>query len=116
MPEKKDSKKPYVCTFKTTPRERNDSKAADGATYESLLSMKQSLLLLTGGCEISLRPDGYFCEKHGRPVKKGESRCGYLADRFSTAVGENSSKAQVQQYVNDVLGIKDPKNIKRLTG
>jgi hypothetical protein len=116
MSESKESKKPYVYTFRTTGRERDDSEATERANYDSLLSIKQSLLLLTGGCAISPRQDGYFCEKHGRPVGRGENRCDYIANRFSTAVGQNSSKAQVQQYVNDILGIKDPRNVRRLTG
>jgi hypothetical protein len=115
MPEGQERKKPYVFTFRTVGRERDDSEAADGATYQSLLSIKQSLLLLTGGCEITPRRDGYFCEKHGRPVKEGESRCDYLSDRFA-AVSETNSKTQIQHYINDILGIKDPRNVKRLTG
>jgi hypothetical protein len=118
MSEGQEPRKPYVYTFRTSGRERDrdDSEATDRATYESLLSIKQSLLLLTGGCEIVPHEDGYRCEKHGRPVKSGESRCDYLADRFSAAVGETNSKTQIQHYVNDMLGIKDPRNVKRLTG
>ena len=116
MSEKQEPKEPYVFTFRAAGRERDDSEATDRATYQSLLSIKQSLLLLTGGCEVAPRQDGYFCEKHGRPVKKGENRCDYLADRFATAASETGSRTQMQQYVNDLLGIRDPKNIKRLTG
>jgi hypothetical protein len=116
MPEGQEHKKRYVHTFRTTGRKQNNREAIDKASYESLLSMKQSLLLLTGGCEISPRREGYFCEKHGRAVKQGESRCDYLANRFSAAIGETSSKAQMQHYVNDILGIKDPQYVKRLAG
>jgi hypothetical protein len=116
MSEGQEPKKPYAFNFRTVGRERGDSEATDRATYQSLLSIKQSLLLLTGGCEITPRQDGYFCDKHGRPVREGESGCDYLADRFAAAVSETSSKTQMQQYVNGILGIKDPRNVKRLTG
>ena len=83
--------------------------------YDTLLSIKQSLLLLTADCEVSYRPEGRFCEKHGLPVAEGKDRCDYLAERISKG-GEESSKAQIQHYVNDVLGIRDPKTVKRLAG
>jgi hypothetical protein len=108
--------KRYVYTFRTAGRKQNNPEAIDKASYESLLSIKQGLFMLTGGCEIYSRREGYFCKKHGRPVKQGESRCDYLANRFSAAVGETSSKVQIQHYVNDILGIKDPQNVKRLAG
>jgi hypothetical protein len=119
--EKGESRKTYVYNFRSFPRHGDDPGAdqadqADQDDQENLLSIKQSLLLLTGGCDISERQDGLFCEKHGRPLRPGESRCDFVVERFSRAEAEVRSKEQIQRYVNEILGVKDPKSIKRLTG
>ena len=46
----------------------------------------------------------------------GETRCKYLTTRFAGGEEEEKSKAQDRQYVNDPLGIKDQKTVRRLTG
>ena len=110
MPEER---KPYSYSFRRRTSEGNLDVKAD---YESLLSIKQSLLLLTGGCDIVDRRDGVYCEKHGRYLKPGESRCDYVSDHFSRDNGEERSKELMQRYINEIQGVKDPKNIRRLSG
>jgi len=107
------TKKRYSYTFRTP---QSDALGASGTSPETLFSIRDTLLLLTEDCVVAERPEGFFCEKHNLPVMKGETRCKYLASRFSSKEGEEKSKAQVQQYVNDLLGIRDPKTVKRLTG
>ena len=109
----RETKKRYSYTYRTS---QSDASGPGGTSPETLFSIRDTLLLLTEDCVVVERPEGIFCEKHNLPVTKGETRCKYLASRFSSNEGEERSKAQVQQYVNDLLGIKDPKTVKRLTG
>ena len=113
MPEDKGHKKGYSYTYRTP---QSDGSGLGGTNPETLFSIRDTLLLLTEDCVVVERPEGMICEKHNLPVTKGETRCKYLASRFASKEGEEKSKAQVQQYVNDLLGIKDPKTVKRLTG
>ena len=80
---------------------------------EVLHSFRESLMLLTGGCEVCHHSVGSYCEMNKRPVKPGDPRCGYFAQRYEDS--EEASKAQVQRYVNDILGISG-RNSKRLVG
>jgi len=107
------TKKPYSYTFRTP---QKDQLGPGGTSPETLFSIRDTLLLLTEDCLVVERPEGTFCEKHSLPVMKGATRCKYLASRFASNEGGEKSKALVQQYVNDILGIKDPKTVKRLTG
>jgi len=109
----KGTKKPYSYTFRTP---QKDLLGPGGTSPETLFSIRDTLLLLTEDCLVVERPEGLFCEKHSLPVMKGTTRCKYLASRFANNEGEQQSKAQVQRYVNEILGIKDPKTVKRLTG
>jgi hypothetical protein len=109
----KGTRKPYSYTFRTP---QKDLLGPGGTDAETLFSIRDTLLLLTEDCLVVERPEGFFCEKHSLPVMKGATRCKYLASRFASNEGEKQSKTQVQQYVNEVLGIKDPETVKRLTG
>jgi hypothetical protein len=113
MSDDAETRKRYSYTFRTP---QKDILGPGGTSPETLFSIRDTLLLLTEDCLVAERPEGLFCEKHNLPVIKGETRCRYLASRFATHEGEERSKAQVQQYVNEILGIKDPKTVKRLTG
>jgi len=46
--------------------------------------VNMSLGLMTGGCEQCVFSDRLFCQKHGRPVKPGESRCEFFKQRPSS--------------------------------
>jgi hypothetical protein len=105
---------PYSYTFRTSGEGRNQE--VSRATQEALVSIKDTLTLLTGVCEIVQRSHGRYCEKHGRPVPPGGKVCDYLATHFASKDSETRSKAQIQQYVSELLGIKNPDNVKRLTG
>jgi hypothetical protein len=93
-----------------------DRRRSEGAEYETLLSIKQTLILLTGGCEVAARQDGMYCEKHGRTLGKGETRCDYVTERFSKSDGKERTKEEIQRYVSDILGVRDPRMIQRFTG
>jgi hypothetical protein len=86
----------------------------DKSQIEVLLSIRDSLAELTGGCEVSKFAEGLFCLKHGRPVETGEVRCDSFVRRRSYAGGEDPTKRQIEDYVRGVLGIKTGKNFRRL--
>jgi len=115
MSEGEESRKPFSYNFRTS-GQMEQERRRPGTDQGSLISIRDTLLLLTGECEIVQRQDGVFCEKHGRPVIEGGTRCDYLASRFARREGERQSKAQVQQYINEVLGVKDPGVASRLSG
>jgi hypothetical protein len=115
MPEEEEPKRPYIYDFRTAEKP-SESDASEEASRQALFSIRDTLLLLTGDCEIHQRQEGAFCEKHGRQVIGGGMKCDDLLTRFSRRRGEEESKAQIQQYVNEILGVKDPRTVKRLTG
>lgn len=87
-----------------------------GTGDESLLAVRASLLKLTGGCEVCRYSSGLYCERDGQPVRKDGSRCGYFDRPWLHAGNENPSNIQIMRYVNDILGIRDRRSVKRLTG
>jgi len=104
-----DERIPYTYSARVPARE-----PPAPASLETLVSIKDTLLVLTSECDVRYRQDGRYCEKHGLPVGEGNSRCGYLASRL--AASTEDQKARIQQYVNEILGVRDPKLVKRLTG
>ncbi len=115
MSEEKEQRKPFTYNFRA-PAKREDELGGPRGGYDTLVSIEQSLLLMTEGCDIVPRSEGYFCQRHQRKVTGRSERCDFLADRFNRAKGGTESKAQLQDYINDILGIKDPKSVKRLMG
>jgi hypothetical protein len=105
---------PFRYSYKVRTQPEWAERVPAGAVYDSLLSIRDTVDLLTSDCEVADGPDGLHCEKHARPVGAGGSRCDYLATRFVASTEEQ--KGKIQQYVNDILGVKDPKLVKRLTG
>ena len=105
-----DERRPYTYTARVPAREP----PAPDTSLETLVSIKDTLLVLTSECDVTYRQDGRYCEKHGLPVAEGSSRCGYLASRL--AASTEDQRARIQQYVNETLGVRDPKMVKRLTG
>ncbi len=116
MPDERDDGRSYSYKYSTGTTVSSESKRPSESEVKDLLSIRQTLLLLTGGCNIAEREEGLFCEKHGRMLGAGQSRCDYLTERFSRDTGDERNKDQIQRYVNDILGIRDPKLAKRLTG
>ena len=113
MSGEQEPRKGYSYTYRSQAR---DGTGLEGTDPQALFSIRDTILLLTGDCDVVERPDGLFCQKHSTPVRPGKSKCEYLVSRFAGNQSEEKSKAQVQQYVNEVLGVKDPKTVKRLTG
>ncbi|HEV2139200.1 MAG TPA: hypothetical protein VGR53_10195 [Nitrososphaerales archaeon] len=82
---------------------------------EDLRYIRETILMLTGGCEVCQYSVGPFCKKHGRPIELGDPRCEYFVRRFSEDP-KRTSKDQVRKYINETLGIKDESRTSRLTG
>lgn len=91
-----------------TPAEDEDSRA------EELRLIRETLQIMTGGCEICQYSSGPFCKKHGRPVAAGDTRCPDFARR-STEQAQKASRAYTREFVYGRLGIKG-KNLDRLAG
>lgn len=108
-------KKEYVYRYQVPPKDVDLDEESARKRYESLVSIRDAVVLITAECHISEREDGTYCEKHGRKVSFGAVRCDYLANRFSEGQ-EVEPKKQVQQYVNEILGIRNPNTVRRLTG
>ena len=89
---------------------RSDAQVAEDMRY-----IEQTILNLTGGCEICQHSSGPFCTKHQRPIKPGDTRCEFFARRFSEDP-EKSSRDKVEYYIGDRLGIKDRRSVRRLMG
>jgi hypothetical protein len=92
-----------------------DEANTEAAQIEDMRYIRETILLLTGGCEVCKHSVGPFCKLHGRPIDIGDPRCADFARRFPEDP-ESASRAQVQKYVNDTLGIREKRNSRRLTG
>lgn len=69
---------------------------------------------LTRGCESCLYSSGLYCERTGQPVYKDGTRCEYFVRRLPMP-SEGPSDG-LSRCVNKMLGIKEPRKVKRLTG
>lgn len=86
-----------------------------GESMQTLLTIRDTLQVLTGACEVCQFNSDSFCEKNRWVIKEGDPRCDYFARRLSRQPGEDPTKARVQAYVNDILGIRG-NTFQRLTG
>ncbi len=103
---------PYRYTYS---REQRDEQGPEFSEVETLRAIQASLQLLTGGCEICQNATGSFCRKHRRSFSPGEPRCDFFVRRLPEDP-RKASKAQVQEFVNGVLGITDERTARRLIG
>jgi len=94
---------------------KGDEAQPDASQAEDMRYIRETILLLTGGCEVCTHSVGPFCKKHSHPIQIGDPRCGDFARRFPENP-ETASRAQARQFVNDTLGIKDRRNVRRLAG
>ncbi len=92
-----------------------DGARLEASQVEDLRYVRETILLLTGGCEICVRSTGPFCNEYRRPIRPGDPRCEHFARRFLEDP-EKAAKAQVQRFVNDVLGVTEKRSAGRLTG
>jgi hypothetical protein len=95
---------------------RGSSVETDIAKKEELdvlYSIRDTLRALTGTCQVCQYSEDLICRKLGKNLGEGDA-CEYFVRRVPRAPTENPAKAHVQNYVDEVLGIKG-KNAKRLT-
>ena len=92
-----------------------DEAQLEASQTEDLRYVKETILLLTGGCEICQHSTGPYCNKHRRPVKPGDPRCEFFTRRL-TEDPEKARRAQVQYFIHDRLGIRENRTVRRLTG
>jgi hypothetical protein len=116
MADKGGAKKPYAYSSVFRSEEARGSRLEGQPLSDSLQYFKQTLVQLTEGCHPVESSRGAYCEKHGRPMELGRTRCDYLVEKMTRGGIEDTPKAQIQEYVKDVLGVRDPGSIKRLTG
>jgi hypothetical protein len=101
-------------TYRPEAQGINDAES-EVSQFEDMRYIQETILRLTGGCEICQYSAGPFCKKHRHPIQPGDPRCSDFARRFPEDP-ETASKVQVRHFVSDTLGIKDKKTVKRLTG
>ncbi len=88
---------------------------SEASEAQDLRYVRDTILLLTGGCEICQHSTGPFCQKHAHAIKLGDPRCDDFARRIPDDP-QKASRAQVQRFVNGALGITDRRSVLRLTG
>jgi hypothetical protein len=108
--------RPYRYEFWKGSRSPSQSEEVREADMETLLLIRDSLKEMTGGCEICRHSEGLICTVHWRSVKADDPRCDSFVRRTNYESGEDTAKKVIQQYVNGILGIRDVKSVKRLTG
>ena len=92
-----------------------DEARTEASRAQDLRYVRDTILLLTGGCEVCQHSVGPYCKKQGRPIKPGDPRCEYFARRLPDDPRE-ASRAQVERFVNESLGVADQRYARRLTG
>ncbi len=95
------------------PVNSTDSRSREKQAGESRL-VYETLLIMTGGCEVCVHAAGPFCKKHGHPVKPGDPRCVDFA-RPSSEDLQRASKARSRSYMYEHLGIRG-ESLDRLSG
>jgi len=98
----------------------NDAKALDEARLEAseaedLRYIRETILLLTGGCEICQHSTGPYCNKQRRSIKPGDPRCEFFARRLSDDPNK-ARKAQERRIISERFGISEDRSVRRLTG
>ena len=73
-------------------------------------------MAITGGCESCTYWGDGFCSKHRKPVNEGDPRCDQFVRRFPKEGGQVAAEKQIQEYINDILGISDIQRARRLSG
>ena len=112
MPE--GGNRPFAVSYHWDEGDLNEAKS-EASLAEDMRYINETILILTGGCEICQYSVGPFCKKHGRPIKPGDPRCEDFVRRFPEDP-RNASNAQVREYVAEILGIRDKRSARRLTG
>ena len=111
MPGRKESPYSYTYRLQSTP----DPEAGPRES-EVLGSISATLTAITGGCESCVYSEGGFCSKHRRPVSEGDPRCDQFVRRLPKEGGQVAAEKQIQDYINDILGISDRQRARRLSG
>ena len=111
-----EARKPYSYNYWLKAKEQNETSMSRDPLDENLMSIKATLLEITTACDIRESRTGPYCERHEQPADEGARRCQYFSRRMAQAAGANDTKAQVQEYVIDILGIRDATTVRRLTG
>jgi len=114
MPWEKGSPSGYSYTYRRDVESLEQARL-EASQAEDLRYLEESILLLTGACEICQLATGPYCTKHKRPIKLGDPRCEFFTRRLPEDP-EKASRNQVQRYVNEKLGIKNKDSVRRLVG
>lgn len=108
---------PYEYSLRLEARRLDESTRTDNASERQFLQqLGAHLHELTGGCGVCQHSDGTYCQQQRRPVSRDDPRCDSFLRRQIRPADENPQQAQIKQYVNEVLGIRDRKTVRRLTG
>jgi hypothetical protein len=103
----------YSYSFKGHVRETKQDELT-GASMQTLLAIRDTLKVITGACEVCQFNEASVCQKHWHVIKEGDPRCDDFARRLSWKPGEEPDRKYVQEYVYDVLGIRES-TLERLT-
>ena len=114
LPNEPGNREPYSFRYKQEAT-GSDEAQSEAEKAEVMRYISETILTLTGGCEVCVHSVGPFCKKQRRPIKPGDPRCEFFARRFSGNPKEAASD-QVRRYISDNLGIKDKRTVGRLTG
>ena len=89
--------------------------ASEAQQAEDMRYIQETILTLTGGCEVCQHSVGPFCKKHKHPIEPGDPRCEDFARRLPEDP-DSASRAQARRFVKDTLGIRDERSVDRLIG
>jgi hypothetical protein len=114
MPDERNRPGEYSYTYHREASGIKDTET-EVSQFEDMRYIQETILRLTGGCEICQYSVGPYCNKHKHPIQIGDPRC----DDFARRLSENpvlASRAQVKEFVYGTLGIKNNRSVRRLTG
>ncbi|MDA4120942.1 MAG: hypothetical protein OK404_00870 [Thaumarchaeota archaeon] len=111
-----EPRKPYSFNYWLKAKDQNETSMSRDPLDENLMSIRATLLEITTACDIRELATGPYCDRHGQEAEEGAVRCHYFSRRMAQSAGAENSKSQIQEYVIDVLGIRDATTVRRLTG
>lgn len=83
---------------------------------EVLSSISATLTAMTGGCGSCTHWGDDFCSKHHKRMDEADPRCDQFVRRLPKDGGHVAAEKQIQEYINDILGISDKQRARRLSG
>lgn len=95
---------------------REPTEESADVRVQTLLAIRDSIRVLSGSCGACGQNEGSWCAAHQHRVAPDDPSCEDFVRVQPRPSGEERSRAYYQALVNEILGVRDSKLLKRLGG